>query len=97
MHKARLLGKNTYVRPCYCRLSGADWANLYVPDFPGCEGFDGRSLLPVPGCGADSFQFLVDDTAPTIGPTGADGFYLFAKNFVGFMVLTPARVFPLPF
>jgi hypothetical protein len=31
---------------------------------------------------AGSYQFLVDGTAPTIGPTDENGYYLFAKNVV---------------
>ncbi len=54
----------------------------------------GGACYRCPGAGADSFQFLVDDTAPTIGPTGADGFYLFAKNFVGFNGFDTRQSFP---
>jgi hypothetical protein len=35
-----------------------------------------------PGSGTLCFQFLIDDAAPTIGPTNPNGLYLFTKNIV---------------
>ncbi len=54
----------------------------------------GGACYQCPGAGADSFQFLIDDAAPTIGPTGGNGLYLFAKNFVGFSGFDVRQSFP---
>jgi len=47
-----------------------------------------------PGAGVDFFQFLVDNAAPTIGPTDANGLYLFSKNFVGISGVDTRQSFP---
>jgi hypothetical protein len=44
--------------------------------------------------GVDYFQFLVDDAAPTIGPTDAQGFYRFAQNIVGIVSNEIRQSFP---
>jgi hypothetical protein len=54
----------------------------------------GGTCKTCPSAGADSFQFLVDNAAPTIGPTDANGLYLFAKNVGAIAFLDLRQSFP---